>query len=250
MIKISALFGKRPEWQEADFVAHYLERHAPLVAGTAGFKRFCTKYVQNIRIDPGPEFPFDTVPARQGAITELWFRDPENVAEAYAAPDYLERVRPDEQRFVAFDSANVLLCRERQLWTAQLDCPQDLAWARAPRIRLFVFRAPRDARTDSGLQETWRTESAYMVGLPAFQTHVRGYTQSLVIPGAAADLPQVANNRTALIEEFRFATVLDASRFWAAALDDARLRTLWAEWTDLSGAPLFLARAHTVFEPE
>jgi hypothetical protein len=248
MIKALALFGRRPNWTEADFVAHYLERHAALVAGAASFTRLCARYVQNVRIEDGPEIPFETGPAQQGAVTELWFRSPEHIAKAYASQDYLERVRPDESRFVALDTANVLLCEERKLWTALPDRDPDLAWARAPRIRLFVFRSSREGRAASQVQEAGPSAINRMSNLPGFTSDVRAYSQSFVVPGAAADLPQAADDRTALIEEFSFATIGGAVRFWTAAAADAGLRAFWADWTILSDLPLMLARSHTVFE--
>lgn len=250
MIKALALFGKKADWSEADFLAHYLERHAPLVAGTAGFTRSCVKYVQNVPVEREQDVPFETRPAGRTAITELWFPSRDHIASAYAAEDYLARVRPDERIFAATGKSNVMLCEERPIWAAPaaVDGNQDLEWARAPRIRLFVLRIPHARYSASELQEGWRTAVDGMLDMPVFNAEVRGYLQSLVIPGRVADLSQPPDNRIGLVEEFSFETVEAAVRFWPAAVGDPGLHAIWDHWTDLSELELFLARSRTVFE--
>ncbi|MEQ1883265.1 MAG: EthD domain-containing protein [Burkholderiales bacterium] len=250
MIKALAIFGKKDDWSEADFLAHYKERHAPLVAGTAGFTRCCTKYRQNFPVEGEQNIPFQTRPAGRTAVTELWFPSEDDIATAYASEDYMARVRPDEEVFAATDSANVMLCEERPIWSAPIAAGEnpDLQWARGSRIRLFVCRVPHARYSAAELQEGWRTAVNGMLDMPFFKVEVRGYLQSLVTPGNVADLAQAPANAIALVEEFTFDTIDAAVRFWTAALDDPELHAIWDHWTDLSDLQLFLARGHLVFE--
>ncbi|MEQ1854495.1 MAG: EthD domain-containing protein, partial [Chthoniobacteraceae bacterium] len=182
--------------------------------------------------------------------TELWFPSEDHSAAAYASEDYLARVRPDEKVFAATGSSNVMLCEERPIWSAPIEEGEnpDLQWARGPRIRLFVCRVPHARYSAAELQEGWRTAVNGMCDMPFFKAEVRGYLQSLVLPGKVADLAQAAGNPIALVEEFTFDTVDAAVRFWPAALNDPELRTIWDHWTDLSDLQVFLARGHLVFE--
>ncbi len=250
MIKALALFGKKDEWSEADFLAHYKERHAPLVAGTAGFTRNCTKYIQNFPVDGEDGIPFRTRPEGRTAVTELWFPSEDHIAAAYASEDYLARVRPDEKVFAATGNSNVMLCEERPIWAASVDMDgnPDLQWARGPRIRLFVCRVPNARHSATRLQEEWRNAVKPMLDMSFFKADVRGYLLSLVIPGKVADLSQAADNPIALVEEFTFETVDAAVRFWTTALKNGELHAIWDHWTDLSDIQLFLARSHAVFE--
>jgi hypothetical protein len=45
----------------------------------------------------------------------MWFESLEAMGASYSAPDYLERARPDEQRFADFNSALVYVCEEHEL---------------------------------------------------------------------------------------------------------------------------------------
>src|SRR5258708_33681461 len=103
MIKVLAAFNRKPGWSVDEFLCHYKERHAPLVAGTAGFTRHCRRYAQNY-----PELRFGARPEphlARDVISGMWFESVETMAATYGAPDYLERARPGEHRIADFGSA-------------------------------------------------------------------------------------------------------------------------------------------------
>ena len=251
MIKAVALFGPKPGWSDDEFLAHYLERHAALCAGTASFTRNCVRYVQNVPALDAGSFPVTDQGGRRLAVSEMWFRDATDMTTTYSADDYLARLRPDEMRFADFETASVWLCEEREVWAAPATRKRDpdKAWAHASRITLFVFRSARAVHDVTAASGAWTASiPSILEAIPAFADGATRYRICQIRPEEVADLPSSAGDRTALIEQFDFATVAAAINFWLAYGVDERVLGLAREWTDTSAQRTFLARNHAVFE--
>lgn len=93
MIRLIALLPRRPDLTHAEFMEHWLERHAPLIAG-CGVGRHVLRYEQHevARPDGWPEPEFD-------GMTVQWFESPAAFAASLAEPDNA-LIREDEGRFL------------------------------------------------------------------------------------------------------------------------------------------------------
>lgn len=99
-------FADREEW-----VRYWVDVHGPLAHDIPAFTRYYGRYVHNYVVPcegatDGLDPPFD-------GIVEEWVESVEAFARCLAEPEYLEKVRPDEQRFVDFSRSHMLLVRER-----------------------------------------------------------------------------------------------------------------------------------------
>lgn len=240
MIKVLAAFSRKPGWSVDEFLCHYKERHAPLIAGTASFTRFCHRYVQNY-----PEHHaaggLSTLGWPCDAISEMWFETVEAMQATYAAADYLERARPDEHRFADFESASVLVLQEQELWRNDTPCVPDKRWAQLPLTKLFVCYSSRNpvvAREHGSDLPTRDFLLAHRIC-----QHV--FSRRLTLD--VADLPSQLSDKTAGIDEFKFHSMSDALTFadvWTAGAtqDD---RTGYPEGAEI--LRLFFGRSHDVF---
>jgi uncharacterized protein (TIGR02118 family) len=244
MIKVLAAFNRKAGWSEDEFLCHYQERHAPLIAGTAGFTRHCRRYAQNY-----PELHLDARPEphlARDAISEMWFESLEAMAATYSAPDYLERARPDEQRFADFSSALVYVCEEHEL-KRQVDSGEaEKQWAHLPPLKLFIFYSASDTSRASVWQaarmhaEPERTDAD-------IARLVRGHVFSRRLTAPAADLPTQALDTTAGVDEFRFACISDARVFADQFLGRVEQHSQSGVTHGVSISGVFLAHTHLVF---
>lgn len=96
MIKLIVGFERLKSLSLEGCHTHLRDRHGPLVKDVTSFCAYVRKYTQNFRIDE------DRAPSAEAlldGVAELWFDDLASLVAAYADPDYLERLRPDESRF-------------------------------------------------------------------------------------------------------------------------------------------------------
>jgi uncharacterized protein (TIGR02118 family) len=248
MLKILALFGRKPGWSEDEFLAHYTERHGPLVAGSSGFTKHCARYVQNyaVRRAVGPAIEGNRTD--RDAISELWFENVDAIHATYADAEYLLNVRPDELRFADFPSASTFVCMEHEIEAFSSEDEPDKMWAHQPRHRLFVFRSPRPGLQSAALQDAWLSSTLTIRGIAAYERYVKRYVQSHVTGADAADLPSAEAGQAAVIDEFSFADGAAAVSFWDAFRRDPQILSLAGRWTNTEALQLFFAAAHTVFE--
>ena len=244
MIKVLAAFNRKPGWSVEEFLCHYRERHAPLVAGTAGFTRHCRRYAQNypeLRLNSRPEPHL-----ARDAISEMWFDSIEEMGATYAAPDYLERARPDEHRFADFGSAMVYVCEEHEFKRPADSVEPDKHWAHLPRVKLFVFYS---ASTASGAT-IWRTARVHGA-TERMDTDVaqliRGHVFSRRLLDAAADLPSQEMDATCGMDEFLFDNTNDALPFMQYFLGRDGLAAQMNTDYCVAISGVFLARSHLVF---
>jgi uncharacterized protein (TIGR02118 family) len=244
MIKVLAAFNRKAGWSVDEFLCHYQERHAPLIAGTAGFTRHCRRYAQNypeLRLDARPEPHL-----ARDAISEMWFESLEAMGATYSAPDYLERARPDEQRFADFNSALVYVCEEHEL-KRQVDSGEpDKQWAHLPPVKLFIFYSASDASRVSVWQAARMHAELEKTDAEMAQL-VRGHVFSRRLTAPAADLPSQGLDTIAGVDEFRFACISDARLFADQFLGCGEQHAKRGETHGVNISGAFLAHTHLVF---
>jgi uncharacterized protein (TIGR02118 family) len=94
MIKVMTFVRRRPGLTREEFLAYWLNHHAPLVMSVEGFWRHVRKYRQNHALDAEQVFGA----AGFDGCAELWFDDVEGLRQAIADPGYTNIIRPDELR--------------------------------------------------------------------------------------------------------------------------------------------------------
>lgn len=104
-------FLRRVDGMELDpFLDYWRNKHALLVEDVKPFWNHIRRYVQNHGI---PEWSrglaLDGKVAPFSGVAEIWFDSPEAVEQAFNEPEYLERVRPDEGRFIAKPTTRFLV---------------------------------------------------------------------------------------------------------------------------------------------
>ena len=112
MIKFTILLRKREGMSHEEYVEYHKTKHAPLFASLPEVQRYVRKYVQCYALPV--TLPGLPPPAYDG-ITELWFDAAEDIAEVFAAPRYLELIRPDEEKFLDLHGCGFLVCTENQV---------------------------------------------------------------------------------------------------------------------------------------
>lgn len=89
MIKVIALFQRRPDLSLEEFLSHWDHVHADFVRRLPGIRR----YRQNHPIPHRDPWPYD-------GAAEVWFDSKGDVARAFASPA-ADDMREDETRFIA-----------------------------------------------------------------------------------------------------------------------------------------------------
>lgn len=109
MIKFTILLKRKPGLTHDEFVEHHQSVHAALFMSVAAVKETVRRYVQQHALDidlPGmPKTRFD-------GITELWFDDVESLGRCFSDPEYLARIRPDEESFLDLHGCDFIVSTE------------------------------------------------------------------------------------------------------------------------------------------
>ena len=109
MIKFTILLIRNPNMTQEQFIAHHKTVHADLFMSVMVVKETVRRYVQQHRIEAElPGMP----PQKYDGITELWFDDVAALARCFADPEYLERIRPDEETFLDLHKCDFLVSTE------------------------------------------------------------------------------------------------------------------------------------------
>jgi uncharacterized protein (TIGR02118 family) len=95
MIKSISLLTRRDELTHAEFVAHWVEIHAPLAHAVPGLAR----YVQSHIIDERARPDIPTSDIAVDGIAELWFADRAQMDRANASPE-ARRLHQDGALFI------------------------------------------------------------------------------------------------------------------------------------------------------
>lgn len=109
MLKFTILLRRNPSLTHDEFVAYHRERHAPLFCALPAVREHVRHYVQCHTVPADlPGLP----PARFDGITELWFDDVAALARCFSDPEYLERIRPDEESFLDLHACDFVVSSE------------------------------------------------------------------------------------------------------------------------------------------
>lgn len=105
MVTLIVCIKRKEGMSREDFSRYWRENHGPLVRSCASFTRYLTGYSQYHLSGAGDpevgnaEAEFG-VSGNYDGIARLEFRSAEDMERAFADPDYLANVRPDEPRFI------------------------------------------------------------------------------------------------------------------------------------------------------
>ena len=109
MVKFTILLKRNPAMSHADFVKHHQTAHAPLFMSIPAVKAHVRRYVQQHALPVElPGLP----PAKYDGITELWFDEVAGIAAVFGDAKYMERVRPDEKRFLDLHECDFIVSEE------------------------------------------------------------------------------------------------------------------------------------------
>lgn len=98
---------RKPGLSREEFSRYYRDNHAPLILGCPDFARHLHSYTQHHALDSnGPVAAMFGASGDYDAVAVLTFKSEEALKSAFQEPQYLERIQPDEPKFV--DLANCL----------------------------------------------------------------------------------------------------------------------------------------------
>lgn len=112
-VKFVGLSRRGAGFGHDEWCRYWVEVHGPLAYGVPEFARYYGKYVHNY-VMPNGLGPIESGSDYDG-IVEEWLRTAEDFARCQQEPQYLEIIRPDEQRFVDITRSHFLLVRERAI---------------------------------------------------------------------------------------------------------------------------------------
>lgn len=112
MIKFSIFLRRREGTTHEDFVHYHKTNHAPLFTALPEVKQYVRKYTQCHGLPvslPGlPDAYYD-------GITELWFDDVESIGKVFSSKDYMQKIRPDEEKFLDLKTCGFLVSTEKHV---------------------------------------------------------------------------------------------------------------------------------------
>lgn len=112
MIKVTFLLVRNPALTHDQFVAHHRNSHADLFMSVPIVKATVRGYIQQHALQlslPGlPEMKY-------GGVTELWFDDVESFGRCFSDPEYVTRVRPDEEKFLDLMACGLIISTENRV---------------------------------------------------------------------------------------------------------------------------------------
>jgi len=124
MIKLIAGIKRKPGMTAEEFHRYWREVHAPLVQTVPEFFALIRKYVQSHTLET-PSSQVGGFPRSEfDGVVELWFDSVEDVEKAFAAPRYLEIIRPDERKFIDLSSVKVVIAEEVPIYDGNRPIPR------------------------------------------------------------------------------------------------------------------------------
>ncbi len=111
-IKFTILLTRNPKLTHAEFVEHHKVAHARLFMSMPVVKDTVRRYVQQHAIPV--ELP-DMPPVKYDGITELWFDDVNALERCFSDPEYMARVRPDEESFLDLHACDFMVSTENEI---------------------------------------------------------------------------------------------------------------------------------------
>lgn len=112
MIKLTILLTRNPKLPYDAFIEHHKTRHAELFMSIPAVKDTVRRYIQQHAIQTElPGLP----PIKYDGITELWFDDIDALGRCFSDPEYLAKVRPDEENFLDLQACEFILSTEHPI---------------------------------------------------------------------------------------------------------------------------------------
>lgn len=109
MIKFTILLKRKPSLTHREFVEYHRHEHAPLFMSTAVVRDTVRRYVQQHALPVElPGLP----PVKYDGITELWFDSVDSLARCFSDAEYLEKIRPDEAKFLDLHGCDFIVSTE------------------------------------------------------------------------------------------------------------------------------------------
>lgn len=109
MVKFTILLKRNPAMTLEQFVDYHRNSHANLFKSLPEARQHVRRYVQQHPVEGGiPGMP----PRLYDGITELWFDNVEALATLFGSKEYMEKIRPDEEKFLDLPGCQFLLSTE------------------------------------------------------------------------------------------------------------------------------------------
>ena len=109
MIKFTILLRRKPSLTQDEFAAYHRDQHAPLFCSLPAVQQHVRRYVQQHALPLElPGLP----PAKYDGMTELWFDDASGIGAVFSDPEYLARIRPDEEKFLDLPGCDFMVSQE------------------------------------------------------------------------------------------------------------------------------------------
>ena len=109
MIKFTILLKRKSTITHQEFVTYHQDKHAPLFSSLAAVRQHVKRYVQQHAIPVKiPGLP----PVKYDGITEIWFNSTEDINAVFNDPEYLKKIRPDEELFLDIQGCDFVISKE------------------------------------------------------------------------------------------------------------------------------------------
>jgi uncharacterized protein (TIGR02118 family) len=202
MIKFTVAVTRRFGMSKADFDTHYRNRHGPLCASVPTFWRHVHRYLQNSSVTSDAFRCVSGYSPDRDCVSQLWFASLDIFHQAFAEPEYLSLIRPDEISFVDMPSLIPGLGVEKTLFGP--DSPG------SPH-KVVVFRKRRPEISRSDLQAFWHdTYGPAVVRHELARKSLRRYVQTHFLD-VALEIPGLESYD--LLDEFWCSTLDGAADF-------------------------------------
>ena len=108
MVKLFAVLRRRPGMSVEEFVAHWRDRHGPLIADEPSLARHIVRYEQHVRHRPEPLSGTEDV----DGVAVQWFTSMDAFVAFMSEPAYSELIAPDERRFLDLERLEFVITEE------------------------------------------------------------------------------------------------------------------------------------------
>jgi uncharacterized protein (TIGR02118 family) len=98
-----------------EFARYWRDSHGPLLASCPDFTRHLISYSQYHLAEGSDDAAEFGVAGTYDGVARLKFRSAHDMEQAFAEPDYLARVRPDEPRFIAIEGCMSFVTEEHRV---------------------------------------------------------------------------------------------------------------------------------------
>jgi uncharacterized protein (TIGR02118 family) len=117
VITMIVFVRRAPHMTRDEFTRYWHDKHAPLVKSVPEFMCHVRKYVQHHSAPGAAEAGslFGDISDYDG-VGEIWFDSRESMDEALNEPVYLEKIKPDERKFIDLDGCLSFISEERVMY--------------------------------------------------------------------------------------------------------------------------------------